>query len=625
MSSINRSKGRTATASAAYRTGQSITTERTGVVHDYTRKGGVVDLAMYLPEGVPAMTTAELWNKAESAENRKNSTVARELLVALPHELTTEQRRELVDVIAASMVGRYGVAVEAAIHQPGAEGDERNHHAHMMFTTRRMDASGQLGEKTRELDVLPRGSAEVIWIRLMVQEHTNQALERAGLDERVDWRSWAARAAEARAEFEKGPLPLDQHADAMGRWMETEGMQPTMHEGPKVTAAKRAAKRLKEPFESTLAQENELRRERQELAQLDAQIYHFEHFAPLQAAAAAARQQEQERQDQGRRVAELRRQLSEAKDANHQAQTTAKNLRERLNAPTPAVVAEAQRLRVLVDQAKAQAQQWRAEHPKQAWLADKLGRPLEVDRVVTEAANRYNTSPELSQARQLQADRRELSAELERIAAQLPTLAKGPRRIEDELLLHDGDELLRQNIEDRLRVVETLEQSMDAERSDHVHGARMALVERLEHSPTGTDLVQVYRDAERLLTTAQRLEAGCAKARKLEVLEETKVALREARSLIEKNPHRAQPELVEALSAIQEQEAQNLKLRGMDPGRWPELATLERLQGDASALRDSVEGNHEQQAMSRPEERIQARSEPESGPEDKPRSMPRMR
>ena len=573
---------------------------------------------MYLPAGAPTMTTAELWNKAEFAESRKNSTVARELLVALPHELTTKQRRELVDAIAASMVGHYGVAVEASIHKPGKEGDERNHHAHMMFTTRRMDASGQLGEKTRELDVLPRGSAEVMWIRFMVEEHTNQALERAGLDERVDWRSWAARAAAARAEFDIGPLPLDQHADAMGRWMETEGMQPTMHEGPKVTAAKRAAKRLKEPFGSTLAEENDLRRDCQEMALLDAQIYHFDHFAPLQAAA-AARQQEEERQEQGRRVAELRRQLSEAQDANHQAQTTAKDLRERLNAPTPAFVAESQRLRGLVDQAKAQAQQWRAEHPKQAWLADKLGRSLEVDCVVTEAANRYNTSPELRQARQLQAESRELSAELERIEDRLPTLAKEPRRIEDELLLHDGDELLRQNIEDRLRVVETLEQSMDAKRCDHVRGVRMELVERLEHSPTGTDLVQVYRDAERLLTTAQRLEAGCAKARKLEVLEETKVALREARSLIEKNLRRAQPELVEALNAIQEQEAQNLKLRGMDPDRWPELATLERLQGDARALRDSVEGNHEQHAIARP-----VRSEPESGPEDKPSSMPRM-
>ena len=351
VQSISRSGGRSATAAAAYRTGQKITDERTGQIHDYTRKGGVVDLAMYLPNGAPAMTTAELWNKAESAENRKNSQVARELLVALPHELTEVQRRELVDAIAGAMVERYGVAAEAAIHRPGAEGDQRNHHVHLMFTTRRMDASGQLTEKTRELDVKPRSSAEMLWIRGMVEESTNQALERAGLDERIDMRSLADQAAAAMAEFDIGPLPLDQHADALMRFMETLRL-PTLHEGPDLTAAKRAAKRRAEPSLSILAQENELRGERQELAQLDAQIYHFEHFAPLQAAAAAARQQEQERQEQGRRVAELRRQLSEAKNAIHHGKTTAGVLRGRLNAEPPPVVAEAQRLKGQAEQAK---------------------------------------------------------------------------------------------------------------------------------------------------------------------------------------------------------------------------------------------------------------------------------
>ena len=105
----------------------------------------------------------------------------------------------------------------------------------------------------------------------------------------------------------------------------------------------------------------------------------------------------------------------------------------------------------------------------------------------------------------------------------------------------------------------------------------------------------------------------------------TQSTLSDARRLIEKSQHRAQPELVEALSAIQEQEKQIRQLRGMYSNQWPELDALKRLQGDACALRDMVEGNREQHAMSRPEERIQARSEPESGPEDKPRSMPRMR
>ena len=164
---------------------------------------------------------------------------------------------------------------------------------------------------------------------------------------------------------------------------------------------------------------------------------------------------------------------------------------------------------------------------------------------------------------------------------------------------------------------------MDAERRDHVCGARMELVERLEHSPTGTDLVQVYRDAEGLLTTAQRLDADCAQARKLEVLVATQSTLSDARRLIEKSPSRAQPVLVEVLSAIQEQEKQIRQLRGMYSNQWPELEALKRLQGAASDLRDVAEGKaraFEQRTAARADGSMQQRP---SGP-DKPKRGPRL-
>ena len=39
---VNRSSGRTAVASAAYRAGEKLEDERTGLTHDFTRKDGVV-------------------------------------------------------------------------------------------------------------------------------------------------------------------------------------------------------------------------------------------------------------------------------------------------------------------------------------------------------------------------------------------------------------------------------------------------------------------------------------------------------------------------------------------------------------------------------------------------------
>ena len=86
-----------------------------------------------------------LWNAAERAENRSNSRVAREYELALPHELSKAQRLELVRGFATEIANRHGVAVDFAIHAPHREGDTRNHHAHVLATTRVIEPAG-LGE-----------------------------------------------------------------------------------------------------------------------------------------------------------------------------------------------------------------------------------------------------------------------------------------------------------------------------------------------------------------------------------------------------------------------------------------------------------------------------------------------
>ena len=73
---ISRSSGRSATASAAYRAACKITDERTGEIHDYTRKSGVLYSEIITPDDVP-IDRSELWNKAEAAERRKDARIAR--------------------------------------------------------------------------------------------------------------------------------------------------------------------------------------------------------------------------------------------------------------------------------------------------------------------------------------------------------------------------------------------------------------------------------------------------------------------------------------------------------------------------------------------------------------------
>ena len=188
VKAIGRSKGRSATAAAAYRAAAKILDERTGLVHDYERKKGVAHTEIVMPAGSPswAADRSRLWNEAELAERRKNSTVAREFEVALPTELSATQRRDLAQHLALEIVARHRCAVDIAIHVPSREGDERNHHAHLLLTTRRLTESG-FTEKTRELDDLK--TKEVVYWRERWAGIVNEHLARHGHDSRVDHRS----------------------------------------------------------------------------------------------------------------------------------------------------------------------------------------------------------------------------------------------------------------------------------------------------------------------------------------------------------------------------------------------------------------------------------------------------
>ncbi len=204
VKTVSRSAGRSATAAAAYRSGVEIADERTGEIHDYTRKGGVESAGLVLPDGAPewAADRAALWNAAEQAETRKNSTVAREFEIALPSELSPDERQRLAHDLAREIVGRHGCAADVAIHAPGKEGDNRNHHAHILCSTRRLTPEG-FSEKTRELDDLKTG--EVKRWRERFASLQNERLRENGIDARVDHRTLEAQGIEREPTRHLGP------------------------------------------------------------------------------------------------------------------------------------------------------------------------------------------------------------------------------------------------------------------------------------------------------------------------------------------------------------------------------------------------------------------------------------
>ena len=215
---ISRAGGRSATAAAAYRSGELVHDLTSDEVFDYTRKRGVEHSEIVLSAAAAradinwARDREALWNAAEIAEVRKDARVAREYEVALPHELNRGQRVELVRAFSAELANRYGVAVDFSIHAPHRNGDERNHHAHIMTTTREVTATG-LGPKAaiewsdtdRRKKGLEPAKLEVKAIRERWAALTNEHLLERGIEVRVDHRSLQEQGIDREPQSHLGP------------------------------------------------------------------------------------------------------------------------------------------------------------------------------------------------------------------------------------------------------------------------------------------------------------------------------------------------------------------------------------------------------------------------------------
>ena len=214
---IGRGKGRSAVACSAYRSGEKLNCERYGLEQDYTKKQGVEFKKIYAPENAKKelLDRQSLWNEVERVEKRVNSNLAREFEIAFPHELNAEQRQEMLDELCQKIVDRHNVVVDAVIHAPHTKGgtDERNYHAHIMFTGRQLDRKTGDFAKNRNRDFNKEKSSETVtqW-RKEFADIVNRQLERIGCDERVSHLSYK-------------DLKYD--------------LEPTIHEGAKVTELRR--------------------------------------------------------------------------------------------------------------------------------------------------------------------------------------------------------------------------------------------------------------------------------------------------------------------------------------------------------------------------------------------------
>ena len=134
---ISRSGGRTAVASAAYRAGEKLRNEETGLIHDFTKKRGVILNEIMLPEHAPERYRNReiLWNEVQKIEKRSDAQFAREVEVALPAEMNREDQISCVRSYVTDNFVSKGMIADWALHDTG----NGNPHAHIMLTMRGID------------------------------------------------------------------------------------------------------------------------------------------------------------------------------------------------------------------------------------------------------------------------------------------------------------------------------------------------------------------------------------------------------------------------------------------------------------------------------------------------------
>lgn len=228
LQTISRNQGRSTVGAAAYRSGERLYSEYDGLTHDYTKRGmvgaaayrsgdrlhdgngvqdftkkrGIAYTEVMLPDNAPPefLDRQTLWNAVERVEKRRDARLAREVVIALPNELSIDEHIKLVrEYVNGSFVSQ-GMCADIAIHSGHqhrkddqhieAEHDNiirpQNPHAHILLADRPVGERGFEAKKNRAWN--DHQNVE-LW-REQWAKAQNRELERKKLDVRVNHESY---------------------------------------------------------------------------------------------------------------------------------------------------------------------------------------------------------------------------------------------------------------------------------------------------------------------------------------------------------------------------------------------------------------------------------------------------
>ena len=165
LNHIKRSKGHTAIAAAAYRSGEKLYDRYYGEVQDYTKKGGIVISEILLPDYVPERLSDRetLWYEVENQESRRDAQLAYSFDFALQNELTMEENIEIARSFIRENFVAKGMICDMAIHDPDkGEGGIPNPHVHVLCPIRPVKKDGEWGEKRLHIPILDEDGKPVL-------------------------------------------------------------------------------------------------------------------------------------------------------------------------------------------------------------------------------------------------------------------------------------------------------------------------------------------------------------------------------------------------------------------------------------------------------------------------------
>ena len=235
ISIVQRSKGKSAVAGAAYQSGEKLFSEYDQTYKDYRNKHGIAYTEILLPPNAPPeyADRATLWNAAEEVEKQWNSQLARRFVLALPREIPSELYPQMVRDYCEEHFVSKGMCCDFAIHDPHPPG--HNPHCHVILTMRAMDKHGKWLPKTRKVYDLDENGERIRLPSGNWKSHKEDTVDWNEQYHGEEWRHGWEAVQNRYLEMVGSPERVDL------RSYERQGLDiiPTVHMGPAVTQMER--------------------------------------------------------------------------------------------------------------------------------------------------------------------------------------------------------------------------------------------------------------------------------------------------------------------------------------------------------------------------------------------------